>query len=108
LLMKPLTTLKARGTLDYGRLASEVGHQFERKWIARTASGPPQALDVPDFSATTDLFAIAANVRSINVFVLDLELTLMIVLASLLPYVPVIFAVMPLDEIVRLTLGAFL
>ena len=31
LLMKPLTTLKARGTLDYGRLASEVGHQFERK-----------------------------------------------------------------------------
>ena len=108
LLMKPLTTLKARGTLDYGRLASEVGHQFERKWIARDASGSPQALDVPDFSATTDLFAIAANVRSINVFVLDLELTLMIVLASLLPYVPVIFAVLPLDEIVRLTLGAFL
>ena len=32
----------------------------------------------------------------------------MIVLASLLPYVPVIFAVLPLDEIVRLTLGAFL
>ena len=108
LLMKPLTTLKARGTLDYGRLASEVGHQFERKWIARSPSDSPQALDAPDFSATTDLFAIAANVRSINVFVLDLELALMLVLASLLPYVPLVFAVMPLDEIVRLTLGAFL
>jgi len=85
-----------------------VGHQFERKWIARSASAAPPALDVPDFSATTDLFAIVANVRSINVFVLDFELTLMIVLASLLPSVPVIFAAMPLDEIVRLALGAFL
>lgn len=46
--------------------------------------------------------------RGINIFVLDLELTLMIVLASLLPYVPLIVVVMPLDEILRLTLGAFL
>jgi hypothetical protein len=29
------------------------------------------------------------------------------VLASLLPYVPLLFAVMPLDDILRLTLGAF-
>jgi hypothetical protein len=106
-LMRPLTTLKARGTLDYGRLATEVGHEFERKWIARNGEASPQALDSPDFSATTDLFAIAANVRGINLFVLDMELTLALVLASLLPYLPLILAVMPFDEIVRLTLGAF-
>jgi hypothetical protein len=41
------------------------------------------------------------------VFVLDVELALLIVLASLLPYVPLVFAIMPLDEIIRLTLGAF-
>lgn len=107
LLMRPLTALKARGTLHYGRLATEVGHEFERKWIARSEAASPQALDAPDFSATTDLFAIAANVRGINVFVLDMELTLMIALASLLPYVPLILAVMPVDEIVRLLAGAF-
>jgi hypothetical protein len=105
--MKPLTTLKARGTLDYGRLAIEVGHEFERKWFTERERSSPGALDAPDFSATTDLFAIAGNVREINVFVLDLELALLIGLASLLPYVPLIFAIMPVDDIIRLTLGAF-
>jgi hypothetical protein len=108
LLTRPVTTLKARGTLDYGRLASEVGHQFERKWIAGDDTASPQALDAPDFSATTDLFAIAANVRGINVFILDMELVLLIVLASVLPYVPLIFAIMPLDDIIRYTVGAFI
>lgn len=45
LLMKPLTTLKARGTLDYGRLATEVGHQFERKWIGGGETALPKALE---------------------------------------------------------------
>jgi hypothetical protein len=107
LLMRPLATLKARGTLDYGRLATDVGHEFERKWIARNGETSPQPLESPDFSATTDLFAIAANVRNINLFVLDIELTLLLVLASLLPYLPLIFAIMPVDDIIRLTLGAF-
>ena len=108
LLARPVTRLKAQGTLDYGRLASEVGHQFERKWIARDETASPQTLGTPDFSATTDLFAIVANVRDINLFILDMELVLLILLPSLLPYVPLIFAIMPIDDIIRLTVGAFI
>ncbi len=106
-LMKPLHALQSRGTLEYGRLASRLGHEFERRWIAGRPTIDARALAAEDFSATTDLYPMAANVRAINLFVLDARPVMALAAATLLPYAPLVFVVMPLDEVMRLTIKAF-
>jgi hypothetical protein len=106
LLMKPIVALQARGTLLYGRLATELGHEFEGRWSGGRRTIDQDALGVQDFSATTDLYSVAANVREINPFVLDVRMILALAIATLLPYLPLVFVVMPLDEVVRLAVKA--
>jgi len=78
-----------------------------KRWLLQGRQAGSDALEVPDFSATTDLYSVAANVRAINPFVLNLPVMAMLVVATLLPYVPLLFAVLPIDEIVGYTMKAF-
>jgi hypothetical protein len=103
----PLIRLQGFGTLYYGRLASEVGRAFQQRWLAGDREVGTEALDAQDFSATIDLYSVVANVRSINLYVLDRKAVTMLAGATLLPYVPLLLAVMPLDEILRFALKAF-
>ena len=98
---QPLIRLQGWGTLHYGRLASEMGRAFQERWLAEGHRADAEALEAEDFSATTDLYSITANVRSINVRVLDMKAVMPLVAASLLPYLPIVFAVMPLDDILK-------
>jgi len=106
-LMGPLVRLQAWGTFHYGRLATEVGHAFQQRWLTDRRDVGGEALDAPDFSATTDLYSIAANVRAMNPLVLDLRAIAMLATATLLPFVPLLFAVMPLEDLARFALKAF-
>jgi hypothetical protein len=89
-----------RGILAYGALASAVGQQFERKWLTRTEAIDAGALEVPDFSATTDLYQIVSNVYQIWIVPLDLKSLGLLVGATLLPFLPVVLTVVPLKAIV--------
>ena len=103
LLSLPLVRLQERGTVEWGQAASRLGREFQKRW---TEPGHREmnadALGVPDFSATVDLFGIVAGVQNINPLVLDVRPVLLLVLATLLPYVPVVFAVMPFDQVMQL------
>ena len=85
------------GEFAYGALANQVGHAFERKWLGQNAD--KSALEKPDFSATTDLFSIVANVHAIRFVPVDLKDLTTIVIAMLLPFVPVVLLAFPLDAI---------
>jgi hypothetical protein len=103
---QPLLRLQGWGTLHYGRLASEMGRAFQERWLTEGRGADADALEAEDFSATTDLYSIASNVRSINVRVLDMKTVTPLVAATLLPYLPIVFAVMPLDDILKAALKA--
>jgi hypothetical protein len=109
LLSLPLIRLRERGTVEYGQLASQLGREFQKRW---TEPGrrhiDPDALGVPDFSATVDLFGVVAAIQNINPLVLDVGPVIVLVLATLLPYVPVVFAVMPFDEVMQLAMKAIM
>src|SRR5262249_27411610 len=85
------------GTLAYDALADQVGHAFEQRWLTKPAD--QVALDKPDFSATTDLYSIVANVHAIRFVPVDLKDLLALGIAMLLPFVPVVLLAFPLDEI---------
>jgi hypothetical protein len=102
--MLPLIRLQAIGTLEYGRLATRMGHAFQQRWLKERRTFGDEALELQDFSAMNDLFAVVANVRAINYLVLDVKPVATIAVATMLPYIPILFAVMPVDEILGFAL----
>jgi hypothetical protein len=90
---------RRRGIFEYGALAGAVGRQLERKWLERNESVDEAALDVQHFSATTDLYQVVSNVYRIKSVPLDLQDLVAVVIAVLLPFVPVLLYEIPLNVI---------
>jgi hypothetical protein len=88
-----------RGAVEYGALAARVGEAFEAKWLVRNGRVDQAALEKPDFSATTDLYSVAANVYGIRFVPVDLKDLIAIAGALLLPFVPVVLLAIPIDVV---------
>jgi len=89
-----------RGVFQYGVLVHGVGEQFEKKWCGGAAIGE-DALSAPDFSATTDLYAIAANVNQMRGFPFGLKSVIGLIVATMLPFLPVALMAIPLEVILK-------
>jgi len=96
-----------RGMFEYGSLAVRLGEQLERKWLMRRPVDK-SALEVPDFSATTDLNSIAANVYQVQIAPIELRSLVLLMGATVLPFVPMALAAVPPSEIVRKIAGLLL
>jgi hypothetical protein len=99
LLGSALLRARTRGIFQYGALAESVGQQFESRWLASPSIVSDQALAAPDFSATTDLYSITANAYNMGLVPLRLPQVVPLVIAALLPFVPVVLVALPLNEI---------
>ncbi len=81
-----------RGMLDYGAMARDLGVRLEGRWVGKPMTD--DSLEAPDFSATTDLYAVVSNVYTMNIVPLSLRNLAVIVVATLLPFVPVMLFVL--------------
>ena len=79
--VRKLRQTKRRGIFEYGALATRLGHEFELKWLNSDHDAKAEMLSVPDFSATTDYFSVAANVYEVR----DLPFTLKDLIGPILP-----------------------
>jgi len=104
-LRKPLKKIKTRAIFSYGRLASGVGYHFEREWLRPADDVPAHALQAQEFSVTTDLYAIVTNANTVKGIPIDLNGVVPLVLAILLPFVPLALFEMPLAELLKLAVG---
>jgi hypothetical protein len=96
-----LLRVQIAGTFLYGELAGAVGQRLEQRWFARMPKIDSEALSVQDFSATTDLYSIAANVRAMRLTPFDLWAVLPLLGAALLPFLPLVFTVVSPKEILQ-------
>jgi hypothetical protein len=96
-----LLRARRRGIFAYGALALGEGQQFERKWLNRAGHLDEGVLEVPDFSATTDLYQVVSNVYDMGTIPLDLKDLIPLVIATLLPFVPVALMAVPLNVLLR-------
>jgi hypothetical protein len=97
---------KRRGITRYSALASRMGCQFEHKWLdhPRESAGyslDESALEVPDFSATADLYQVVDNIYHVRLLPLDIKSLVLLVAASLLPFLPVAFLEVPFRTIIQ-------
>jgi len=104
-LRKPLKRIRTRAIFSYGRLASGVGYHFEHQWLRAGEDVPANALQAPEFSATTDLYSIVTNANTVKGVPIDLQGVVPFVLATLLPFVPLALFEMPLVALLKLAVG---
>jgi hypothetical protein len=92
--------LKHRGILEYGALGRDVGAEFERRWLDRAARPDGSALESSEFSAMTDLYQVVANVYEVKPLPFGWRDLISLLVAGLLPFVPVALMAVPLKDIV--------
>jgi hypothetical protein len=102
LLMPRLIRAGQEGAFTYDEVAKSLGTRFEGRWLSPRGPWDEEALSAPDFSATTDLYSIVANVRQIGYFPFDLRSLLFLAAATLVPFIPLVFAIVPLDEVLKM------
>jgi hypothetical protein len=99
--MFKLHAQKVEGIFAYGTLADRVGYQFEEKWITNYKQHGSSALEATDFSATTDLYSVVANVHNMRLFPFELRAVVSMIIVTLLPFIPVVLMMMPIKLIVQ-------
>ena len=93
-----LYRVRTEGVYKYGRLMHDVGSEFESKWLppARPKDNP---VGSPDFSSMIDLSSVVANVEAITPIMVDWHSLMPLVIAALMPFIPVLVLVLPAYEI---------
>jgi len=76
-----------------------MGVTFEDKWFGRVRRVDDTALEQPDFSSTTDLYSVVANIYEMRLIPIDIKSVETVGIAMLLPFVPVALLVVPVNEI---------
>jgi hypothetical protein len=100
-LMRPIRQAQLRGMLEYGELASRLGRRFDERWIRDRHTVTKDALSSPDFSSTVDLYGITANVTHIRLLPVDFRAIVALVVAALLPLLPVGVASLPVGSVLH-------
>jgi hypothetical protein len=97
-----LLKTKRVGLYQYGGLATAYSGSFHRKWIRREdATGEP-LLGTADIQSLADLANSFGVIESMNPLPVSPRTIVQLVVASLLPMAPLLFAVIPLKDLLKI------
>jgi hypothetical protein len=97
--MRKIRSTKASGIFRYGTLGRDVGAEFEQKWLDQVSKPDLSVLQAEDFSAMTDLNSVVENVYNMKDMPFSVKHLQNIIVAALIPFIPVALMTMPLKEI---------
>lgn len=97
-----------QGIQTYGELARRLGFEFEAKWLRPDSPIDPEALNLQDFSATTDLYGVASNVYAMRLVLFDVRAAIGLAVAAILPFVPIWLTAIPAKTIIDHLVGLVL
>jgi hypothetical protein len=92
---------KVRGFLAYSALANDYTFSFHRKWIGKENPNGEQLLGTSDIQSLADISNSFAIVRDMRIVPFDLRTTIIPFAAcAVIPFLPLLLLVFPLEEIV--------
>ncbi|KIN91118.1 hypothetical protein [Thauera sp. SWB20] len=100
-----LAQLRRTGLDEYGVLAQRLAGEFDTKWVRGGAPADEPLLGSPDISALADMggsYEVIENMRSVPIAP---EALIPLVVAILLPMLPLTLTMMPLDALVKALVG---
>ncbi len=97
---RELSRARQRDVLNYWKLNETQLRQLEQKWIV-SHSEKTDMLGVADFSEVIDLSSILVNTQRMTLLPFQPAAILTLVLAALLPFLPVLALEFPLLQILK-------
>jgi hypothetical protein len=106
LFIPKLGRLHRQGILQYGALGQIHSVDFHKKWILNRTGHEEEFLTAPEISTLTDYASSYEKVEKLQPFPLDRGAMVALVLAVVLPLLPVVLAEIPFVEVVKGLLAA--
>jgi hypothetical protein len=106
LFIPKLVRLQRQGILQYGTLGQLHSVDFHKKWILNRTGHEEEFLTAPEISTLTDYASSYENVEKLQPFPLDRGAMVGLILAILLPLLPVVLAEVPFIAVVKGLLSA--
>ena len=100
-----LARAKRAGNLEFGTLAERYVRAFDAKWLRGGAPGDEPFVGSGDIQSLADLGNSLEVVRSMRIVPITRDGILRLVGAILVPIVPLVLTMMPLEELVKVLLG---
>lgn len=100
-----LAAVKRRGLRDYGGLAQRYATDFDAKWLRGGAGAKESFLGSADIQSLADLQSSFEAVQGMKLAPFTKGAILQLAAAAVLPIVPLMLTMMPLDELLKLLFG---
>lgn len=100
-----LMQARRTGLRDYGVLASLYVDEFDSKWV-RGGVAEERLIGSSDIQSLADLANSYQVIRDIRSFPFDKETVLQVIFFVLIPILPLILTMIPLEELIKKMVGA--
>jgi hypothetical protein len=102
-----LARCRFRGLLDFGTLIGAHDRAFDEKWVKPLGTNWENLLGSPDISSLADIAQVFEHVERMRLIPLDKKALVVLVLAALIPMIPLLGTAIGLTEILSM-LGKFM
>ena len=96
-----LRACQEKGLRDYSVLAARYVNDFERKWLNASSVQAEPLLGTADLQSLADLSSSVAIVRNMRLIPVSTRLLIIVMVAALLPMVPLFLFKFPIAELVQ-------
>jgi hypothetical protein len=104
----PLMRAKRIGLREYGLLASRYVGEFDRKWVRGGANPDEQLLGNGDIQSLADLGNSFQVISGSWPFPFGKDMVLQAIVIPLIPVLPLVLTLIPLEELIKKLVGAVL
>ena len=101
-----LMRAKRTGLCEYGMLASRYVSEFDLKWVRGGAADDEQLIGSGDIQSLADLGNSFQVIRDILPFPFGKDTVIQLVVITLIPILPLVLTMIPLEELIMKLLGA--
>jgi hypothetical protein len=101
-----LMRAKRNGLREYGILASRYVSEFDLKWVGANAADDEEFIGSGDIQSLADLGNSFQVIREIKPFPFGRDTVMLLVVFTLLPVLPLVLTMIPLEELITKLLGA--
>jgi hypothetical protein len=103
-----LIALKREGLLEYGALATSYVRSFDQKWLRGDNGQNEPLLGTGDIQSLADLSTSVENIGGMKAFPVGPGVVKGLVVAAVLPFLPLVATVIPLKDLLKQIMGILL
>jgi hypothetical protein len=100
-----LAHAKRRGLREYGQLAEGYAREFDEKWLRHQAPADEPLMGSGDIQSLADLGNSFSVVQEMQVTLFTKESIITIAVVTLVPIMPLVLTMMPLEELLKKLVG---